>query len=370
MLKRLFIAIILLGLLGGGLVGFNMMRDKGIAQFFANMPVAPLAVTTLEVEAISWTPVIEAIGTVNAARGIELTVEAAGIVNSVTFEANQQVHEGDLLLNLDDAVQRADLEAARTQAELDAESRDRTRELRTRGVTSGVTLDTAEAAASASRAQVARAEAILAQKQLIAPFDGTIGIPQVDPGQYVTPGQRIASLQDLSTLHVDFTIPEQRFSELSIGQTARLVFDGDRDDLTGEVIGIDPRVDPATRLVSVRVSVDNPDGTLTPGQFVRVQVVLPTEADVIVVPQTALVTSLYGDYVYAVRPKEGATGPDGAPVLEARQLFVTPGRFAEGYVEILRGLEAGETVVNAGQNRLSNGAPVFVDNSAEAETPQ
>lgn len=367
MFKRLFIAVLLLVLIAGGLVGFNMMRDKGIAQFFANMPVRPSAVSTYDVEAISWTPVIEAIGTVDAARGVELTVEASGIVNKITFKANQQVNEGDILLSLDDAVQRADLEAARTQSELDDQSRDRTRELRTRGVTSGVTLDTAEAAASASRAQVARAQAILAQKQLVAPFSGTIGIPRVDPGQYVTPGEPVASLQDISTLHVDFTIPEQRFSELSIGQEAQLVFDGEKDDMPGEIIGIDPKVDPATRLVSVRVAVNNPDGTLTPGQFVRVQVVLPTEENVIVVPQTALISSLYGDYVYAVRPRETADGDDAEPTLEVRQVFVTPGRFAKGYVEITSGLEAGESVVDAGQNRLSNGAPVFVQNAADAE---
>src|SRR5690606_34500634 len=162
--------------------------DRAIEQFFANMPVAAVAVSTATAEPAPWTPTVDAIGTVSAVRGVELTVETTGIVSEVNFRANQKVAANDVLLRLDDAVQAADLEAGRTQAALDKQSLERARELQNRGVGSISTLEQASAAAATSQAQVAKLEAVLQQKQLRAPFAGTIGIPRVDEGQYLAPG--------------------------------------------------------------------------------------------------------------------------------------------------------------------------------------
>lgn len=366
MKKRLLVAFILLFLIAGGLVGFNIMRDRGIQGFFANMKPPAVAVSTYEVKPVVWTPVIDAIGTIYAARGIELTVEASGIVKEVGFTANQQVREGDLLLRLDDAVQRADLEATKSQAALDQQSLDRALELSQRGVGTSANLDSAEAQASASRSRVASLEAVLQQKRVVAPFSGTIGIPRVDLGQYVAPGTVVATLQDLDTLHADFTVPEQFFDQLEIGQEVLLGPEDSSLGIEGEITGIDPRVDPATRLVSVRAVVAESDGSLTPGQFVHVNVLQPKEDGVIAVPQTAVITSLYGDHVFAVRPVEG--GEEGAQ--EARQVFVTVGRRSDEIAEIAKGLEPGDIVITAGQNRLSNGTPVTINNSVElGQTP-
>lgn len=362
MYKRLFAAIVLLALVGGGLVGFNIMRDKGIKQYFANRTPPPVTVSTQEVKAVTWTPVIDAIGTVLSVRGVELTVEASGIIHEIGFTANQTVKQGDVLLRLDDAVEQADLEAARAQADLDQQSLDRQMELANRGVATNVSLDSAQATAAASKAQVSKLEAVVEQKRLRAPFDGTIGIPNVDLGQFVTPGTNVATLQDLTTLLVDFTVPEQKFDLLNIGQRVILGPEDGSLDIRATVTGIDPKVNPQTRLASVRAEVNDPTGTvakrLTPGQFVRVNVLLPQEDGVIAVPQTAVVTSLYGDHVFAVRPVEGADGKQ-----EARQVFVTVGRRSGDIAEIVKGLEPGDIVVTAGQNRLSNGATVTVDNS-------
>ena len=119
MIKRFVIAVILLAIVVGGIVGFNMFRDKAIQDFFASMPVAEVTVSTIKVEPMTWTPGIEAIGTVGAARGVDLTVETTGIVKEIFFESNDRVEANEVLVQLDDAVQRADLEAARTQANLD-----------------------------------------------------------------------------------------------------------------------------------------------------------------------------------------------------------------------------------------------------------
>lgn len=365
MIKRFLIAIVLLGLIAGGLVGFNMFRDKAIQDFFANMPAQTVTVSTVTVEPASWTPVIDAIGTASASRGVDLTVETTGIVKELNIATNQRVGEGEVLVRLDDAVQQADLTATRAQAALDKQTLERALELRERGVGSAVSLQAAEAAAAASAAQVEKLEAVLQQKQLRAPFAGKLGIPRVDEGQYLTPGVAVVTLQDIDTMRADFTVPEQRLSQLSVGQKVRLTADGDDTAFAGEITGIDPKVDPASRLVSVRAAIDNPEGRLTPGQFVRINVELPQEEDVIALPQTALVTSLYGDYVYVARPKEGE-GEDKA--LEARQVFVGVGRRSGRNVEIVSGLSAGDVVVTAGQNRLSNGTPLTVDNTLDPAT--
>lgn len=348
-------------------MGYNLFRDRMIRQFFANMPVQPVPVSTVVLEPTSWTPTIEAIGTVSAINGVDLTVEVSGIVSHIGFEANDHVEKGAVLVQLDDAIERAELAAAEARANLDQTSLRRAVELQRREVGTDVNVDSARAAAQVSAAAVEKARAALDQKQIRAPFSGVIGIPKVVLGQYITPGTIVATLQDLTTMRVDFTVPEQSFYLLEIGQPVRLGADGaDGTPHTGIVRGIDPKIDPSSRLANVRAEVANPDGRLTPGQFTQVHVVMPEEGDVLTLPQTAVVTSLYGDHVYVVRPSdeggEGVGEADAdtgeAAALVVRQVFVKTGRRSGDMVEILDGLSAGDRVVTAGQNRLSNGAPV------------
>jgi len=377
-IKRFIIAIILLAIVAGGIVGFNMFRDNAIEQFFANMPVQPTTVSTIKVEPMTWEPGIETIGTVSAAQGVDLTVETTGIVRDLPFAANAQIAKDEVLLQLDDAVQRADLEAAKTQAALDAQALERALELQRRGVGSQVALEAARAAAETSASNVVKLEAVLDQKVLKAPFSGTVGIPRVEPGQYISPGTVVATLQDLSTMRADFTVPEQQLGLLTMGQSVQFGLTGDDMPFQGTITGIDPKVDPQSRLVSVRAEISNPDGKLSPGQFVQVRVDLPKQDNVIAIPDTALVTSLYGDYVFVVKPAEPkpdapaapAAGAEAAPALQVSQVFVTPGRRNAGKVEITANLEAGAEVVSAGQNRLSNGGPVVIDNSVTPDQAQ
>ncbi|MBX3568653.1 MAG: efflux RND transporter periplasmic adaptor subunit [Rhizobiaceae bacterium] len=381
MIKRFLIAFVLLAIVCGGIVYFNIFRDQAIQAYFANMPRPSLAVSTEKVVPVTWTPGIEAIGTVNARSGVDLTVETTGVVHDIMFRANEKVARDQVLVQMDDAVQRADLEAAKAQAALDKQALDRALELQRKGVGSSVNVESASAAATTSAANVAKLQAVLDQKQLKAPFGGTMGIPKIDDGQYLAPGTLVATLQDMDTMRADFTVPEQELAKLSIGQAVRLGVDQANWPFTGEITGIDPKVDPATRLVSVRAEVANPENRLSPGQFVQVRVQLPQESGVIAVLQTAVVTSLYGDYVYVVvaddakpaaapAPAEGqaaaadaaAPAQPAAPALVAKQVFVKIGRQSDGRVEIVSGVAADDIVVTSGQNRLSNGAPVTINN--------
>jgi membrane fusion protein, multidrug efflux system len=209
---------------------------------------------------------------------------------------------------------------------------------------------------------------VLDQRQLRAPFDGMMGIPRVEAGQYITPGTTVATLQDLETMRTDFAVPEQQLHLLTIGQPVSLGVSAADMPFRGSITGIEPKVDPTSRLVSVRAEIANPEGRLSPGQFLQVRVELPREDGVLAIPQTALVASLYGNFVFVVRPApekpdQPAPEPGAPPALVVDQVFVTPGRREGGRVEIVSGIAAGEEIVTAGQNRLANGTPVTVDNS-------
>jgi membrane fusion protein, multidrug efflux system len=178
----------------------------------------------------------------------------------------------------------------------------------------------------------------------------------------VQPGTPVASFQDLQSMKVDFTVPEQLAGEIKLGQEVRLGVSESNLPFTGRVTGKDPRVDPKTRLVSVQALIeDNKDGAILPGQFLHVEVVLPPQPDVITVPQTAVITSLYGDYVYTVEQET----KDGQQVQTVRQVFVKAGRRRGGTLEILSGIAPGQQVVASGQNKLQAGAAVKVDNTID-----
>lgn len=398
-IKRLIIAIILLAIVIGGIVGFNMYRDKAISQFFATMKPAPVTVSTLTIEPSSWTPGIEAIGTVGAASGVDLTVETTGVVKAVNFKANERVERGRVLIQLEDDVQRADLEAANTALALNQRALERAEQLVRSGTGTQSALDSARAAAQTSQADVAKLQAVLNQKQLVAPFSGVMGIPKVELGQFIQPGTIVASLQDLDTMRADFSIPELQLSDLSIGQQVTFGLDGYAEGFTGKITGIEPKIDASSRLISVRAAISDPNGKLSPGQFVQARVELPKEDNVIAIPDTALVTSLYGDYVYVVRTGEtkaeaapaasadpakpapaaepakpagtGDTATPAAaptasePALTVSQVFVAAGRQSRGQVEIVKNLKAGDQIVTAGQNKLSNGTTITIDNSVK-----
>lgn len=385
MIKRFIIAIILLTLVCGGLVGFNIFRSQMIAQFFANMPQPTNPVSTVVVKPVEWTPGIEAVGTVYARQGVDVATQASGVVEEILFKSNDKIAAGQPLVRLDTDVEIAERIAAEAAVRRDTQALERARTLSTRGVNTEANLQEAQAQLDASRSQLERLQAVIDQKEIKAPFAGTLGIPQIDLGQYVSPGTVIATLQDLDTMKVNFTVPEQQLGSVSVGQKATFGLTRDAMTYRGTVTGIDPKIDPGSRLVSLQAEVANSDGKLRPGQFITVRVELPAEPNVIALPQTAVISSLYGSYVYVVgKDEKAAVAPaatDGAsanaaapaadgPALVARQVFVEVGRRNAGQIEILKGLEPGAEVVTAGQNRLSAGSPVKVDNELDPLKPQ
>jgi membrane fusion protein (multidrug efflux system) len=245
MIWRLLLTVVLLAAVVGGIVGFNMFRDQAIQGFFAGMQPPPVTVSVVEAQPTSWRPGIEAIGTANAAQGVQLGIEAGGIVREILFSANDRVETGQLLLQIDDRVEQADLAAAEAQLELGEATLERYEGLRARGVVPTADLDVASADAANARAQVLRANAVLAQKALEAPFSGVIGIPQIEVGAYVTPGTVFAALQDLDTMRVDFSIPEQQIRQITIGLPITVFSEIGGTELSGHIVAVEPRIQPA-----------------------------------------------------------------------------------------------------------------------------
>ena len=298
-LRRFLLVFVVL--LCAALVWFNFFRTKMIGEFFATMKQPAVAISATTTERTTWKPEIRAIGTLAAVQGADVSSQLAGVVKSIDFKANDRVDEGQLLVQIDDAIERADLMSGQAALERDQAAMARAETLRKTGVNSAATLQDTASALASSQSALAKIQAVLDQKAIEAPFAGTIGIPRVDVGEYVQPGTVIATLQQLDTMRVDFTVPEQLLGRDHDGAAGELRTDGGRASPTrAEIIGIDPKIDPQTRLVSVRAEVKNSDGNLRPGQFVRVRVELPAVENVIALPQTAVVTSLYGDYVYVV----------------------------------------------------------------------
>jgi membrane fusion protein (multidrug efflux system) len=363
MLRRFVVAAVFLLVVAicGGLVWFNFFRDKMIGEFFAGMQPPPQTISATEVAAKTWTPGIVAIGTTRAVNGVELAVQVGGLVEEIRFKANDHVKTGQVLVQLDDDVLRADLADAQASIAVNQATLDRSQQLRQRGYDSQASYDQAVAAVGAARSKMARTEAIINQKAVKAPFAGVIGIPRIDPGQYLEPGTVVATLQDLDAMRVDFTVPEQFLDDIKPGQTVRFGLTENDLPYVGKITGIDPRVDPQTRLVAVQALLDNnKDNPLLPGRFMQVRIELPAEPNVVTVPQTAVITSLYGDYVFTVEKDDKVQPPREV----ARQVFVKVGRRDRGQIEIASGLQPGQTVVISGQNKLQGGSTVKIDNSA------
>lgn len=356
MVKRLVIAIVLLGAVLGGVIWFNQFRARMISDYFAGMTPAPVPVPAETAEPVTWQGGIEAIGTALAVQGVDLAIQAAGLVRELHFAAGDKVEVDQHLVQIDERIERADLAAAEAALELAETELVRIRTLQERGIGTANTLDVADSQAKSARAQVARLTAVLEQKELRAPFGGTVGIPRIEAGQYVTPGTVYATLQNLERMLVDFSVPEQQIALVRPGTPVTASTEVGDLSVTGRITAIEPRVDPGSRLVSVRAEVENTDGSLYPGQFLRVRVELPAEEGVIALPQSALLSNLYGDSVYVIHE-----GEEGA--LRVEQVFVQAGRRSGGRVEIVSGIKAGSRVVTAGQNRLTGGAAVVIDNS-------
>jgi multidrug efflux system membrane fusion protein len=363
MVKRFAITGVLLLIVFGGLVGFNLFRDQAIRKVFTSGQIPPVTVSTEAARSEDWPRVLDAVGSLQAIQSVDMAPQVSGIVGEIDFEAGQRVKKGDVLVRLDDSVERADLkrlEAARKMAQL---THERNVQLGTRQYTAQSSIDQSQATLEQADADIARIKAVMDQKVIRAPFAGVLGLRQVNLGQYVGPGTKLVGLEALDTIYANLTLPEQRVSELAVGQEVAVAVDAFKGRaFAGRITAIDPRLDPVNRTVMVQATVGNPELLLRPGMFVSATIRLGQVDRVVSVAKIAVDYSLYGDSVYVV-VAGAAASPGDKPVMKAERHAVQLGGQRGDRIAVLRGIEAGAEVVIAGQMKLQNGFPVIVDNT-------
>ena len=373
MVKRFLIAAILVALFLGGVGYFNLVfKPAMIKEFVGKMTPPPATVTATIAGTESWTDHVQSIGTLIAIQGVDVAPEVGGIVKDYFFESGDDVQKGAKLVQLDTAVEEADL--AKNRAVLLEANADLKRQasLVKRAIVSQAVVDTTTSKRDTAAASLQRMEALIAQKNITAPFAGRLGLRRVEKGQYVKPGDPLIWLQSLDPIWIDFPVPEGDVGKLKKGATVELGVNAYPGEVfKGEIEAFDARVAQETRTLMVRARLPNADHKLLPGMFANVAVATGAPKQLVTVPRTAVTYGLYGDSVWVVKEgapepqKTASTGDVAVPVpkLTVERRFVRVGASRDQAVAIVEGVAAGEQVVTSGQLKLQPDAPVKIDNS-------
>ncbi|WP_027581744.1 efflux RND transporter periplasmic adaptor subunit [Bradyrhizobium sp. Ai1a-2] len=365
---RWFIIVgLLLAVVVGGLVWFNYFRAKMIGEFFANMKPPPVTVNAAEAKSEVVPNLLTAVGELAAVHQVNVTSDVSGRITDILFTAGAEVKAGSPLVQLFDGPEQGDLANYKAQATVAQLSLERAKQLAARNFGPQATVDSTQAAYDQALAGIAKTEALISQKLVRAPFNGELGVRRVEVGQYLTAGNQIVSLTDLSMLYDNFTVTEKDSGQLKVGQTVRIKVDAYPDRVfEGKLTTIEPQVATDTRNIRVQATVANPEKILKPGMFATTTVVLPDKPPVITVPETAVDYSLYGDSVYLITEKKEN---DGKTSLTAVRTFVQTGKRFGGRTEIVRGAKPGDRIVALGQIKLQSGAAVAISTEPTPPIP-
>jgi membrane fusion protein (multidrug efflux system) len=366
---RYVIAIVGLLAVIAGLGGVKFKQISSLISMgkeFEKAGPPPESVATGLAEEQSWEDTLSAVGSIAAVKGVAVSNDAPGVVSRIFFESGAMVHEGQVLVELDSSVEKAQLASARARQSLAELTAKRSRALvesasiaRSQLDNDDATLQTASMDANGIQAQIDR-------KTVKAPFAGRLGIRQVNLGQYLNPGTTLAELTGVDSVYVDFSLPQQRLGDVKVGVPVRAAIEGSEGvTRDGVIAAIEPDIDATTRTIKLRATVPNKQEKLRPGMFANITVLLPKQTKLIVVPATAVVHASYGDSVFVVEDKKDAAGavakgPDGKAAKAARQQFVRVGQSRGDFVSILDGVKPGEEVVTAGAFKLRNGTGVVI----------
>jgi membrane fusion protein (multidrug efflux system) len=315
---------------------------------------------------------VSAIGSISSLKSVAVSNEVPGTVSKIRFESGQIAKEGQVLVELDAEVERAQMASVDARRDLAGKNAERSRKLASGNVISKAQLDDVEAQLKTATTDAAALRAQVQRKIIRAPFRGRLGIRAVNVGQYLNPGTTVTTLDAMGGTFVDFSLPQDELATVAVGLPVRVTIEGAKEALTGKISAIDPTVDPATRNLKIRAEIPEVPGNPRVGMFVTVEVIKPTQAQVVAVPATAIVHASFGDSVFVVEDKKpGSPGmdktPDGKTIKIARQQFVRTGAARGDFVAISKGVTAGQQVVTAGAFKLRNNAPIVVDNSVQAK---
>jgi membrane fusion protein (multidrug efflux system) len=332
------------------------------------MVIPATTVTSAVVKEEDWAPQIPSVGSVSAVQGAVVSAELGGVVGEIKFENGALAKKGDVLLRLDASAEEGQLRTAEADVELARQDLARTRDLAVRKVVSKAELDGAESKFKQKEGSVDQMRSMITKKEVRAPFDGQLGIRQVNVGQSIDARQPVVALTSLDPVYVDFAVPQQYLSQLSQGLEVHVRSDAmPGHEFNGKLTAINSMVDAITRNVSVQATLENHDRALRPGMFAKVEVMLPEKKKALVVPGSAISYAPFGDSVYVIeKKKDEKTGKESQTI---RQQFVRVGEARGDFVAITDGLKPNETIVSTGVFKLRNGMPVTINNDL-APKPQ
>lgn len=361
MRKRIIFTLIGLIILIAVLVAVKAIQIRAMIDQGKRFVPPSETVTSVVVKADSWETSLTAVGTLNAVQGVTVAAELVGKVINIAFDAGTSVKKGDVLLRQDTSSEEAQIPGAVAQAELSRKNLDRAEQLFAKGIIARADLDNSVASAAQAQAQVENIRAAIAKKTIRAPFNGQLGIRQVNLGQILREGDPIVTLQSLDPIYVDFTLPQQQLPLVRLGLKVRVATDAlPGETLEGQITAINPLVDAETRNIKVQATAVNRSGKVRPGMFVNVAVGLPTRQKVLAIPATAILYAPYGDSVFVIEAQRVEKDGKGGSAL--RQQFVRLGEKRGDYVAVTSGLKDGESIVSTGVFKLRNGQLVVVDN--------
>jgi len=362
MMKKILIAGIAVTLLVGFIVLVKLGQFSAMGEAASMMTFPPETVTASTASENQWEQFIPATASVSAVQGVLVSAEAGGRVTKIKFDSSDSVTEGQVLLQLDTATENAQLASNKASAAQARADLKRVRSLIEKNLISEDALDRAVTLVKETEAQVELIKASLDKKTIRAPFSGRLGIRQVNQGQILSIGDPIVALQMLNRVYVDFSVPQQKLSQLAQDMKVRVKSDATPDDVfNGEITAVNLEVDAVTRNVQVRALVENPDEKLRTGMFVNVELILPDTLKVLPIPATAVLYAPFGNSVFIIDEKKNEQTGETQKVL--RQQFVILGKTRGDYVDITDGLKNGETVVTSGVFKLRTGSQVVIDNT-------
>jgi membrane fusion protein (multidrug efflux system) len=358
---RLTLMLVVVALLAGGVIAFHRFKAGILKQVTATIQSAQPTVATAIATMQPWQATLSAVGSLRASNGADLALEIGGVIDDIRFESGRDVAAGAMLLRLRPNDDDAKLQQMQATAESDAITYRRDLlQLQAHGVAQA-TVDTDASNLKVARAQVLAQQALINEKTIRAPFDGRLGVRQIDLGQYVAAGTTIVTLQALDPMFIDFYLPQQALAQIAVGQSVAVTLDAyPGRSFAGQVSSLNSKVDAISRMLQVRATIANPDKALLPGMFATATAANGPAQALVTIPQTAVAYNPYGSLVYLVHDGKD---PKGQPQKLVRQQFVTTGATRGDQVSILKGVNAGDVVVTAGQLKLHNDAAVRIDNT-------
>ncbi|HEU0197483.1 MAG TPA: efflux RND transporter periplasmic adaptor subunit [Nevskiaceae bacterium] len=381
MVKRMVIMLVVLAVILGGVWFMHGVSGKFVKKYIAAMNSQAQTVSATTASLSDWTDREQAVGSIVAVRGADLSLQVAGIVTRIHFKSGEDVKQGQALLALDDREDVARLAALKAAEQLAQTTYDRDRRQFAAQAISQQVVDNDRATLAQARANVTQQQAVVAHKHLVAPFSGRLGLRLVDLGQYLNAGTAVVTLQALSPIYVDFHVPQQALAKLRVGQPVTAANDTwPGREFAGKILAISPKLDTTTRNALVRARLENPGDRLLPGMYATVDVATGKPTPYLTLPQTAINYHPYGDTVFIVTEEKAAraasdpkpskatgtadTQPSG-PVLVVHQQFITVGATRGDQIQILKGVKAGDRVVTSGQMKLRNGSRVIINNTLQ-----